>query len=212
MKQAAWSILFMFVSTLVFAALVSGVKLVNQDRIELNQQVKLKKIILRVLGVEPPAGAADQAVLKLFSDRVEGIQVDGRTVYVGYGTDHRTPTGYAFPVGGAGFWGPIAGMAAVDRQAEKIKAVAFYKHNETPGLGGRMTEKWFRDQFAGLPVFPIEGDKKIFYLKPSGAGSAPNDLDAITGASRTSAAVETFLNRDLDDFLKNIWPKIPKDS
>ena len=43
----------------------------------------------------------------------------------------------------------------------------------------------------------------IFYLTPPGEKKAANDLDAITGASRTSEAVEHFLNRELDMFLRD---------
>jgi Na+-transporting NADH:ubiquinone oxidoreductase subunit C len=110
-----------------------------------------------------------------------------------------------FPVGGQGFWGPIKGMVAVDPKAERLIGVAFYEHSETPGLGARITEAWFKNQFKGLKLMPIKGDKKIFYLKPSGSGKGPNQLDAITGASRTSQAVERFLNRDLNMFLTKLW-------
>ena len=44
--------------------------------------------------------------------------------------------------------------------------------------------------------------QKFFNFKPEGTGTNENDLDAITGASRTSNAVESFLNRDLERFKK----------
>jgi Na+-transporting NADH:ubiquinone oxidoreductase subunit C len=96
-------------------------------------------------------------------------------------------------------------MVGVDPHATKILGIAFYKHTETPGLGGRITEDWFSSQFKGLPLHPIEGDQKIFYIKPAGTRGAPNELDAITGATNTSSAVEAFLNDDLDYFLKELW-------
>jgi len=95
-------------------------------------------------------------------------------------------------------------MAAVAPDASKIIGVAFYEHNETPGLGARISESWFTEQFSGLPLHPIEGGDQIFYLNPKRAGKAHNELDAITGASRTSDAVERFLNRDLDLFLREL--------
>ena len=60
-------------------------------------------------------------------------------------------------------------------------------------------------QFKGLRLFPIQGDKKIFYLKPAGSGKAENELDAITGATGTSRAVEAFLNKELDLFITKLW-------
>lgn len=208
MNSSLRSIAYMFIVTLVFAALVSGVKIINQDRIESNQALKLQGIILKVLKIPP--GPDDQSLTRAFSQRVKSIQVKDKTVYVGYAAGGRSITGYAFPVGGPGFWGPIYGMAAVDPQGSKLLGLAFYKHSETPGLGGRMTEKWFQDQFTGLAIEPVAGDKKIFYLKAPGSGAGPNDLDAITGATRTSGAIEIFLNQDLDRFLTQVWGDLKK--
>jgi Na+-transporting NADH:ubiquinone oxidoreductase subunit C len=103
-------------------------------------------------------------------------------------------------------------MVAVGPNATKILGLAFYRHSETPGLGARMTEDWFTKQFSGLSLYPITGQKKIFYLKPEGTGKDPNELDAITGATNTSAAIESFLNRDLDQFLREIWDSVRKEA
>jgi len=205
MKKRLYSIVFMFVLTFCFAAVVSAVKVYNEERMETNRQVKLQKIILQVLSVPVGDKATNREVLQTFERRVKTIEVKKQTLYVGYSEDGRSITGYAFPVGGAGFWGPVYGMVSVDPKASKILGIAFYRHSETPGLGARITETWFTKQFKGLPLFPVEGDRKIFYLKPAGPGKGPNELDAITGATGTSRAVEAFVNRDLDRFLRETW-------
>jgi len=210
MKKRLYSIAFMFALTFFFAALVSAVKGYNEERIQTNQQVKLQKIILKVLGVPVDEKASNQEVVQAFHNRVKSIEVKDRTLYVGYSEDGRRIRGYAFPVGGSGFWGPVYGMVSVDPEAARILGLAFYKHSETPGLGARITEPWFVKQFAGLPLFPIEGDKKIFYLKPAGPGKGANELDAVTGATGTSRAVEAFLNRDLDRFLRETWKSVKR--
>ena len=199
------SVLYMFVITLVFAAGVSGVKQINNERITLNQNLKLRKVILKVLDIKAPPGADDVAVEHLFEKRVKSSQHEGRTVYAGYNPEGSTVTGYAFPVSGSGVWGTIHGMVAVSPDGKKIIGLSFYKHSETPGLGGRIAEAWFRDQFKGLKLEPAKGDHKIFRLKPEGTGTQPSDLDAITGASLTSAAVELFLNKELNFFLTKLW-------
>jgi Na+-transporting NADH:ubiquinone oxidoreductase subunit C len=210
MKKRLYSIVFMFVLTFVFAAVVSAVKVHNEDRIRTNQQVKLQKIVLKVLGVPVAENAANQEVIQTFGRRVKPIEVKGQTLYVGYAEDGQQITGYAFSVNGPGFWGPVYGMVSVDPEASRILGIAFYRHSETPGLGARITESWFTRQFAGLPIFPVEGDKKIFYLKPAGPGKVPNELDAITGATGTSRAVEAFVNRDLDRFLRETWKQVKR--
>ena len=198
----------MFFITLFFTSMVSGVKILNEDKIERNQKAKLQKIILKVLHI-PEKGEPPEAILnEIYEARVRSIQVEGKTLYLGYEEDGKKIRGYAFPVGGPGFWGPIYGMVAVDPEASEIMGIAFYKHSETPGLGARITEDWFKDQFAGLPIYPIEGQKKIFYLKPEGTGRLSNELDAVTGATGTSRSVESFVNNELDRFLREIWNKV----
>jgi len=208
MKQKLFSIGYMFFITLCFTSLVSAVKVINDDRIEQNQVVKVQRIVLQVLRIAPKKQVHDRDIVSLFESRIRTVDVEGVPFYIGYDEKGEKPLGYAFPVGGPGFWGPIYGMVALEPDGKKILGLAFYKHSETPGLGGRLTETWFTDQFAGLPVYPIEGDKKIFALKPEGTGSAPNELDAITGATGTSRAVEAFLNNELDRFLKNYREKL----
>ena len=202
------SVLYMFVITLVFAAGVSGVKLLNDERITRNQDIKLRRVILRVLDIKPPAGADDAAVAGLFDKRVKMVTHKERPVYVGYSEDGQKISGYAVPVKGPGVWGTIEGMLAVSPDGKEVTGLAFYKHSETPGLGGRISEPWFQEQFKGLKLIPVSGDKKLFHLRPKGAGSGPNDLDAITGASLTTAAVEAFLNNELNFFLTQLWGSI----
>lgn len=208
MNKHILSVIYMFLITLFFASLVSAVKLLNDQRIERNQTFKLQKIILRVLKIPVQGQMMGEELARLYTDRVKEIDVRGKTLYVGYGEDGQSVLGYALPVGGPGFWGPIQGMVGISPDATKVLGIAFIKHSETPGLGGRITEPWFTGQFKDLPIYPIKGDQNIFYLKPEGTGQAANDLDAITGATNTSAAVETFLNRDLDHFLKELWGSI----
>jgi Na+-transporting NADH:ubiquinone oxidoreductase subunit C len=212
MKKQALSVVYMFLITLFFASLVSAVKLLSEGKIEFNQAIKLQRIILKVLTIPVEKGTPDERIVQLFKARVKSIEVGQKTLYVGYEEDGRTIRGYALPVGGPGFWGPIQGMVGIDPQATRVLGLAFTKHSETPGLGGRITESWFTDQFKNLPLHPIEGNRNIFYLKPEGTGKADNELDAITGATNTSSAVQTFLNQELDYFLKDLWSQVKETS
>jgi len=208
MKKQALSVIYMFLITLFFASLVSAVKFMNDKKIERNQTMKLQTIILQVLQIPIPEQITEEELSRLFVDRVKEIDVENRILYIGYEESSQVIQGYALPVGGSGFWGPIQGMVGITPDATRVLGIAFIKHTETPGLGGRITESWFTGQFKDLPLYPIEGDQYIFYLKPEGTAQASNELDAITGATNTSSAVETFLNQDLDHFLTNLWGSI----
>jgi Na+-transporting NADH:ubiquinone oxidoreductase subunit C len=208
MTKLLRSVVYMFLISLFFASLVSAIKYFNEETIASNQAIKLQGIILKVLDIPVEKTMTVDNISRLFMERIKDIQVGDRIFYVGYEEDGHTILGYAFPVGGPGFWGPIYGMVGVKPDASNVLGVAFYKHTETPGLGGRITEDWFSNQFRDLPLHPIDGDQKIFYLKPAGTTEAPNELDAITGATNTSSAVEAFLNEELDYFLKELWSSV----
>ena len=109
MKKRFFSVLYMFLITLFFTSVVSAVKLFNEERIETNQRVKLQRIVLQVLGMPGDKGASDMDVVQTFETRVKRIDVKEKGLYVGYEKDGKTISGYAFPVGGPGFWGPMQG-------------------------------------------------------------------------------------------------------
>jgi Na+-transporting NADH:ubiquinone oxidoreductase subunit C len=192
----------MFFLTLCFTSAVSAVKHVNGERIRLNEEVKLCAVVLDTLGIAvPQEGPWKEAVLSAFNERVRVLDVAGRSVYVGYDESVREVIGYAFAAAGPGFWGRIESMVAVDAGVTKIVGVSFPRHSETPGLGARMTEPQFRDQFRDLPLAAKDGEGRYFRLVTPGAAAGPGDLDAITGATETSRAIEGFLNRELALFV-----------
>jgi Na+-transporting NADH:ubiquinone oxidoreductase subunit C len=146
MKKQLRSVVYMFVISIFFASLVSAVKHLSEQTIASNQALKLQRIILKVLDIATDKHTSDKNISRLFTERVKDIHIGERILYVGYEEDGHSIRGYAFPVGGAGFWGPIQGMVGVDPDATKVLGIAFYKHMETPGLGGRITEDWFVSQ------------------------------------------------------------------
>jgi Na+-transporting NADH:ubiquinone oxidoreductase subunit C len=202
MKERIFSVVYMFFLTLVFTSVVSLVKHVNAEKIRLNEEVKLQAVVLDALGIKVRSGPSrNEAVTALFGERVRLVEGEERTIYAGYDEQGEEIVGYAFPAGGPGFWGPIEAMVGVDAGVTEIVGVRFPRHSETPGLGARMTEPQFRDQFRGLPLRKTAGRDAYFRLVAPGSASAPGELDAITGATMTSGAIERFLNEELDSFV-----------
>jgi Na+-transporting NADH:ubiquinone oxidoreductase subunit C len=86
------------------------------------------------------------------------------------------------PVQGYGLWGIMYGFLALDTDTKTVKAINFYKHNETPGLGGEIqnpkwTAQWKEKQ---LPVDIVKGT----------AGSDVHKVDGLSGATLTSVGVD----------------------
>lgn len=204
MKERLFSVGYMFLLTLFFTSIVSAVKVVNEERIRLNEEIKLKRVVLDAMRIPLPGSIPERsAVNDLFAERVQVREREGRLFYLGYEEAGDRLVGIAFVAGGPGFWGPIEAMVAVDGSAGVVIGVNFFRHTETPGLGARITEPHFRDQFRGLSLKGKEASsgESFFRLVPAGTASSADELDAITGATRTSEAVERFLNRELKRFV-----------
>jgi len=180
---------------------VSGIHEINKERIAINEEIKLQKIILEVLGIQVGPETPDLRIRQIFEERVKIEKREGKTLYRGLAEDGRVLIGYAFPLFGPGFWGPISGVMAIDPKLQTVLGIAFYRHSETPGLGGRISEDWFEEQFKGKRLLSVGEDGRYFYLRPSGRARAANEVDAITGATGTSKAVERLIDRSLRNYL-----------
>lgn len=195
MKQRLLTVGFMVLVTGVFTLLLTGANLLTRDRIRQNEIAKRNRAFLQALGLVSGATPASE-VERIRTERVAEQSVGGFQVRTAFKSPARkAPEAYAFEISGPGFWGPIFGWLAVDAKLENIVGITFTRHSETPGLGGRIDEPWFRKQFVGKRTAALR-------LVPEGAEKGPNDVDAITGATRTSQSVEKLLNADLKRFLE----------
>ncbi|MEK6759710.1 MAG: FMN-binding protein [Deltaproteobacteria bacterium] len=118
------------------------------------------------------------------------------TLYVGV-DDAGVPVGVAFKADGGGFQGNVGVMVGLDLDYAKMKAIEILDQVETPGLGDRIREPLFKDQFKGVEVSPKV--EYIKYRKPE----KPNQIQAITGATISSDAVVKNINRAVEKVMKN---------
>lgn len=88
---------------------------------------------------------------------------------------------------GSGLWSNIEILLAIDANREKIYKMEIVSQAETPGLGARIVEKPFLDNFQGVEIRP-----QIKLVKFS---TRPNEVDAISGATKTSSFLEDIINK-----------------
>lgn len=65
--------------------------------------------------------------------------------------------GYIVPIDAKGLWGPINAYLALDNDGVTVKGFTVYKHAETPGLGGEIEKKWFRENWSGKKIVTRQG-------------------------------------------------------
>ena len=143
----------------------------------------LRMDILRAFSVP----FAEQSFASEFDRSVRVEQQKKATYYHYNGKPGRT----AIITSGNGLWSIIEIYMLIDTDKQVMKELKVLAHGETPGLGGRIEEAWFQDQFRDLDV-----SKGIKVVKEKKGDTG--EVDAITGASRTSSAVMAIVNGALD--------------
>lgn len=136
-----------------------------------------------------------------YAENIETLSTDEGLPYYKVKSSGR----YIIPVNGSGLWGPIWGYVALEGDWNTISGVVFDHKGETPGLGAEIVGANFTNQFVGKKLFEGNEFTGISVLKGAGA-SAGNDhaVDAISGGTITSRAVETMIRTTLAEYLPYI--------
>jgi Na+-transporting NADH:ubiquinone oxidoreductase subunit C len=194
MKSGYWyTILFVFVISALFTALLASVYAFYLPVIKANEVIADKRSVLYALDL--PSRGTNAEVEEIYIERVVQQKIGNQPVYAKYETNG-TISAYAFPFVGSGLWGTIRGYLAFSDDFQSYVGVDFTSHSETPGLGGRIDDNWYKDQYRSLGV---KNDAQILYIK-DGYG----DIDAISGATVTSKAVLDMINDTTQKVLKEV--------
>lgn len=192
MKDRAWfNLVFMLICTVVFTGILSGVYVYSRPLIEANARMTEIKAQLNALQAEVPVDSDPISLEAFYNQNIKKQEINGVTVY-SY-KDGNGKVFYALPFEGSGLWGRITGVVALDSNFKTIIGIDFVSQNETPGLGGRIEEDWYKEQFRGIPLF--EDGAPVRYASSDGDGQ----VDAITGATITSTAVINMLNESINE-------------
>lgn len=195
----------------VLSSLVlAGTYTVTQPRIEQNKRDKLQKAIFVVL---PKAKDCERNS----ANECQNIGTENFQVYKGL-DENQDLVGYAFVAEGSGFQGPIGMIVGIEHDLDTLLGMKVLEQTETPGLGAKIaqetTKQDFYEQFTGLPVDvasaqvqekPATDETSNLYnfvicLKADDL-NLQNDIQAITGATISSQAVVSIINKNLMELL-----------
>lgn len=201
----------------------------RQDReVELDRKINvLKALGVQLMDAEGKRIAGD-AVENIFAEHITEIILDAATGEILPGVsssqvsaddlarktklplyvwkDGDQVAKYAFPVSGKGLWSTIYGYLALDRDLSTVIGITFYRHGETPGLGGEISTDAFQAQFRGRKVFSGGTLQRLEIVKGKAADKYPdgNDhaVDGLSGATLTGKGINHFMNADLELYEK----------
>ena len=222
---------FVFIVTLILGTMLSFTK----DSVKVLQEENLKadvqKTILRSLNFDESLLLTNESIEQTFANNIIDICVDIngedvecetseidieknlKTLPIYFKVNNKEEEkleGIAIPIAGKGLWSTIFGFIALNPDTDTVLGIQFYKHGETPGLGGEVEKKWFTDNFINKKIRDKNG--KIISIAVIKGGvdysesnkSSIHQVDGISGATVTADGVTDFLLEDLLRYEKKL--------
>ena len=187
-----YTFVYMTIVVVIVAVLLALANQALKPRQDANVLLDKQKQILGALKVDFSQADPAEVYYTLVQDT---LRYGEQEVYV---ANLNGATKYILPLTGKGLWGGIGGYLALDEDKNTIYGVNFNHESETPGLGAKIVEIPFREQFEGKHIRNAEGEVvSVAVLKAGSKAEGQEQVDAISGATITSSGVSTMLNEEL---------------
>lgn len=166
----------------------AGAKKMKDEKDAFNLDVrKYYNTLTGLMKKYPEGGAEYEAALKS-----EGItyplfvaENEGKKYYVTY-------------FSGKGLWDDIWGYVAFKEDGSTINGTVFDHKGETPGLGSKITEDLFQNQFKGKIITDENsGEYKPIKVEKPGGDYNKHQVAGLSGATFTAVGVDEMMNRSL---------------
>ena len=179
MKEMLRIVLSLTCVCLICALLLSLVASLAKEKIYANQK-----------------DAIDKSLSDIVSDceKVEKRMVADSSFYVLWDSQENI-IGYGLLVQGQGYQGKIKIMAVVDEDCKKLLGIEIIESSETPGLGAKINDTAFKQQFSDLSTSSVIQHTKEETIKN-------NQIKAISGATISSQAVVSIVNKGIGELKK----------
>lgn len=194
-NSMTYTAIFSFIITFILVFLLTLTYVGTKDRVsEYNKNYEISAI-LKAVGVEPKDEESQEQFKSIFNldlpvDKTMVGKIDGEDILVS-------------KFSGKALWGTVTGIIAMEKNLKTIKGIDIISHNETPGLGGRIEDSWFLNQFKGETL----NKNMIKVVQGSGSGNYNFDdgiIDGIVGATRTSKSIEVMINKKIKSLREEV--------
>lgn len=187
----AYTITYASVMVIIVAFLLAFVASALKPTQDKNVALDTKKQVLASLNIRECADVESEYA-KVLGNQDQNEEVLNATV--------NGEKKLVIKVKGAGLWGSIWGWISINKDGETVYGTYFNHESETAGLGARITEQWFQEDFKGKKIFN-DGNVSLGVYKsgkaPAGLSTDDYVVDAITGATLTSNGVNDMIQQGL---------------
>ena len=189
-------IIYASVMVIIVAFLLAFISSVLKPTQDANVERDKKNQILTSLNI---VGLKGEAIDRQYAQTITDVQTEaGGQVYVAQ-VDGQTK--YVLPVKGRGLWGGLWGYISIDEDKQHVFGTYFDHESETAGLGARIKERWFQEQFNGKPIFTHNTQQVALTVVKKGASKAETEIDGVTGATLTSNGVAGMVTDGLQAYI-----------
>jgi Na+-transporting NADH:ubiquinone oxidoreductase subunit C len=188
-----YTVLVTFAVSFVFVGILAFANEATRARAESNALIEERRAILNAMGI---AYGGDAEVLGVYAAQVQEVELGATPAQRGWRAvvDGRQVEAIRFS--GPALWGTVTGVIGVTPDVSQIVGLDIITQNETPGLGGRIGEPWWKDQFSGEKI----SRGRVDVVPGSGRGDKDPEngrVDAVTGATLTSSSMAAMINQAL---------------
>ncbi|MGI6036338.1 MAG: RnfABCDGE type electron transport complex subunit G [Limnochordia bacterium] len=192
MGKSLRMVIVMTVTAMLSGLVLSQAYETANIHIQRNQEEELRLVILEVLpGAETYEVLVPEAQTTIPEDDITLSEAPPtqQRIPVYRGLDkNREEVGLAFIVENPGYGGLIRLMAGIDTKSGTLTQIRILEHKETPGLGSKVADAPFREQFSGKSV-----------SDPFVVGQ---DVNGVSGATVSSKAVTEGLRTTIQEVMK----------
>lgn len=183
-RTGSYPIIFLTLVVLLSVVALTLVDGVTAERIAANKREAIKQMLSALFPAMADFVYDEESGLYSLYDEA-AVLVDEETGESS--VDQSFPVvGYAFMTNGKGYGGKIGILVGLETH-RALRGIRVISHQETPGLGSKITNGDFLDQFAGLVP------DQLALARDGGA------IDAITGATISSRAIAEGVSAGLVD-------------
>ena len=186
-------LVFVSILGLITSGMLVGMDLLTRDRIAENQVFSLYSAVLSSNEhAHTTANFRD-----VFEENIVETEIEGITFFEDINSGN-----VSFIVEGGGVWGPIIALITLESDLRTIVTIKILYQEETPGLGGVIADPQYLEKYEGV-VLNLEDPENGINITHNKTG-ADNEVDAITGGTRTSNSFETIFNSGYVEALE-LW-------
>lgn len=214
-NKNTYTVIYSVLLVVIVAALLAFAAEALKPMQQRNVEIETKQMILKSVNLVPQIETAPDKgkyVEDIYSKHITDSTIKGtsgdQSIYI-----CKLDSGekvYIMKVSGVGLWGPIWGYVAIKNDFNTIYGSTFDHKSETPGLGAEINTNWFSSQFNDKKLFENEEFVSVQIVKGGADKSNPHQVDAISGGTITSKALEASIKNSLTNyvpFLKQMLEK-----